>query len=189
MEDAEQLHTELPGAIGRQIRHVGENSMEFKSLEKNEAKLFIDFFNQLVQETDYLLPTLKEADKSEEQEKNTIEKFSDFKQVFIAKEDNKIVGFIGITRAKLQKIKHIANFAIGVLAESKRNGIATNLLNIAERWLSERNVSRLEMTVIAENNAAISFYQKNGFQQEGIRKNSIFMHNRYYNEVYMVKFI
>ena len=163
--------------------------MEFKTLEKEEAQLFVDFFDQLIKETDYLLPTVEESHKTKEKQEASIEKFNDFKQVFIAKENNQIVGFIGITRMGLKKVKHIADFAIGVLSDYKRQHVATKLLNLAEEWLRERGVNRLEMTVIAENDGAVSFYKKNGFQQEGIRRKSIFMHDRYYDELYMSKFL
>lgn len=163
--------------------------MEFTVLKKEDAQLFVDFFDQLIRETDYLLPTVEESHKTKEKQEASIERFNDFKHVFIAKDNNQIVGFIGITRMGLKKVKHIADFAIGVLSDYKRQHIATRLLTIAEDWLRERGVNRLEMTVIAENDGAVSFYKKNGFQQEGIRRRSIFMRDHYYDELYMAKFL
>lgn len=163
--------------------------MEFKKLEKEEAQQFVDFFDTLMNETDYLLPTIEEGHKTKEKQEASIEKFNDYKQVFIAKDNDKIVGFIGITRMGLSKAKHIANFAMGVLNAYKRQHIATRLFEVAEKWLKEKGVYRFEMTVISENAPAIALYKKVGFKKEGLREKSIFMNNQYYDEFYMSKFL
>ena len=140
-------------------------------------------------ETDYLLPTIEEGHKTKEKQEAGIEKFNDYKQVFIAKDNNKLVGFIGITRMGLSKAKHIANFAMGVLNAYKRQHIATRLFEVAEKWLKEKGVYRFEMTVISENAPAVALYKKVGFKKEGLREKSIFMNNQYYDEFYMSKFL
>lgn len=163
--------------------------MEFKVLEKDEAQLFVDFFDKLISETDYLLPTIEEGHKTKEKQEASTEKFNDFKHVFITKDGNKIVGFLGITRMGLSKIKHISNFAMDVLKEYQRQHIATHLFNITEKWLKEKGVYRFEMTVIRENSSAISLYKKMGFKEEGVKEKSIFMHDKFYDELFMVKFL
>ena len=163
--------------------------MEFKALEKQEAQAFVDFFDTLVAGTDYLLPTIEEAHATKEKQEARIEKFNDFKHVFIAKDEEKVVGFLGVSRMGATKEKHIANFAIGVLPDYRGQHIATSLFDMAEKWLKEKGVVRLEMTVITENAPAIALYKKLGFKQEGLREKSVFMNNRYYDELYMSKFL
>lgn len=170
-----------------EISEQGLLKMEIRQIELSDAKNFITFYNTLVKQTDFLLSTIEEATKTVQQQESSIKKCDDYKQIFIAIEDNEIVGFMGISRSPMSKVKHIANFAIGVLDAYKRQSVATNLLSFAENWLKDKGVSRLEMTVISENKPAIKFYEKNGFSYEGTRHNSIKMNNKFYDELFMAK--
>ena len=163
--------------------------MKIKIIELADAEKFVNFYNKLIKETDYLLPTVEEASKTVEQQENSIKKCCDYKQVFIAEENNIIVGFMGITRCPMTKVKHIANFAIGVLSDYRQQKIASKLLSFAEQWLKEKGVKRIEMTVIAENKPAIACYEKNGFKHEGVRTKSIKIKDRFYDEFFMAKLI
>lgn len=163
--------------------------MEIRLIGLSDAEKFVNFYDKLIRETDYLLPTIEESLKTVEQQENSIKKCGDYKQVFIALEDNKIVGFMGISRSPMSKVKHIANFAIGVLNDYKKRGIASKLMSFAEKWLKEKDVKRIEMTVIDENKTAITCYEKNGYKHEGTREKSISMNGKFYDELFMAKLI
>lgn len=163
--------------------------MQIRLIELSDAERFVNFYDKLIRETDYLLPTIEEASKTVEQQKVSIKKCGDYKQVFVAIENDRIVGFMGISRSPMSKAKHIANFAIGVLSDYRKRGIASALLSFAENWLKEKGVKRIEMTVIAENKPAISCYEKNGYKREGVREKSIHMNEKFYDELFMAKVI
>ena len=163
--------------------------MEIKIIELSDAEKFVNFYDKLIRETDYLLPTVEESAKTVEQQENSIKKCGDYKQVFVAVDNNAIIGFMGVSRCPMSKVKHIADFAIGVLSDYRRKGVASNLLSFAENWLKEKGVKRVEMTVIAENKPAISCYEKNGFKHEGTRAKSISMNGKFYDELFMSKWI
>ena len=163
--------------------------MKIRLIELSDAEEFVKFYDKLIRETDYLLPTVEESSKTVEQQENSIKKCGDYKQVFVATEGNKIVGFMGISRSPMSKVKHIANFAIGVLTNYRKQGIASKLLSFAENWLKEKGVKRIEMTVIAENTPALACYEKNGYKREGIREKSISMNGKFYDELFMAKVI
>ena len=161
--------------------------MIIRLIEISDAEKFVKFYDKLIRETDYLLPTIEESSKTVEQQENSIKKCCDYKQVFVAIEDDKIVGFMGVSRSPMAKVKHIANFAIGVLSDYRKQGIASKLLLFAENWLKEKGVKRIEMTVISENKAAIACYEKNGYKHEGKREKSIYMNGKFYDELFMAK--
>ena len=163
--------------------------MEIRIIEQSDALKFVTFYDQIIRETDYLLPTIEEGATTVEQQENFIRKCGDFKQIFLACEEEKIIGFIGISRSQMSKVKHIADFALGVLSDYQRQGVASKLLNFAEGWLKAKGVRRVEMTVIAQNKPAISCYEKNGYKIEGIREKSIYMSGKFYDELFMAKFI
>ncbi len=163
--------------------------MQIRKITPSDAAAFIEFFTLLLKQTDFLLPSAKEAAISVEKQTEIISTLDDFKQIFIACDSvkNRIVGFVGVTRFNMEKNKHIANFAIGVLKDSQKHGLAEKLLAEAEKWLKAKNVRRLELTVIKENIPAIRFYEKHGFKNEGLRRQSIFMNGKFYDEFYMAK--
>lgn len=163
--------------------------MEIRLIETSDAENFVKFYDKLIRETQYLLPTVEESAKTVEQQENSIKKYGENKHVFVAIENGQIVGFMGTSRTPMSKVKHIASFAIGVLDEHQRKGIASKLMKSTEKWLKDNGVSRVEMTVVSENKPAISCYERNGYKREGTREKSISMNNKYYDEIYMAKII
>ena len=87
--------------------------------------------------------------------------------IFKAVEDGKIIGFVNgswvIDEAELLNI--------AVVEKSRRKGVAAMLLEALERFLREKNAEKIFLEVREQNLAAISFYEKNGFEKNGLRKN------------------
>ena len=87
--------------------------------------------------------------------------------IFKAVEDGKIIGFVNgswvIDEAELLNI--------AVVEKSGRKGVAAMLLEALERFLREKNAEKIFLEVREQNLAAISFYEKNGFEKNGLRKN------------------
>ncbi|MGW9816576.1 GNAT family N-acetyltransferase [Staphylococcus cohnii] len=48
-----------------------------------------------------------------------------------------------------------------------------------------KGLRRLELTVITTNTPAVKFYEKLGFKIEGIKHESIYMDQNFYDELYM----
>jgi putative acetyltransferase len=82
--------------------------------------------------------------------------------------DGQIVGDIGLVPAKGRRA-HVATIGMGVHDDFIRRGIGRALLGeaiaIADEWL---NLRRLELTVYADNEAAIGLYTSFGFEVEGM---------------------
>lgn len=161
--------------------------MEIRLIQPSDTKAFVAFYKKLTSETDYMLFTPAETSQKAAKEEDFIKKYDDYKQVFIAEEDGKIVGYLGIGRSHLEKLTHVAKLTVGVLEDHKRQGIATKLIKFAEKWAKEKGVKRLELTVVTKNKPAVTLFQKTGFKEEGTRKKSMKIEEKYFDEFLMAK--
>lgn len=161
--------------------------MEIRKIEPSDAEKFVDFYEKLADETDYLMFTPDEVSDKADEEEDFIKKYDDYKQVFVAVDEDEIVGYLGISRSHLAKLTHMAKFTVGVLEDYQRQGIATKLIDFAEEWAKEKDITRLEITVVTENEPALALFEKTGFEQEGTRKDSVNLDGDFYDEFYMAK--
>ena len=60
---------------------------------------------------------------------------------------------------------------IAISEETRRRGIGKGLLDYTCKCCKERQIERVLLDVRESNEGAIAFYQKHGFQTDGIRKN------------------
>lgn len=101
--------------------------------------------------------------------------------------DGQIVGDIGLLPAKGRRA-HAATIGMGVHDDFTRRGIGRALLGeaiaIADEWL---NLRRLELTVYADNEAAIGLYKKFGFQVEGMMAQYAFRGGVYVDALSMAR--
>ncbi|MBQ8026558.1 MAG: ribosomal protein S18-alanine N-acetyltransferase [Clostridia bacterium] len=81
--------------------------------------------------------------------------------------ESQVIGYIGAI--EICGEADITNVA--VLPEYRRCGIGEKLLNFAENGAKGRGCESITLEVRASNTAAISLYQKAGYQQAGTRKN------------------
>ena len=58
-----------------------------------------------------------------------------------------------------------------------------------EQWASNHNIHRLELTVVARNEAGLALYKKIGFEIEGTKKHSLFIEDEFVDEFYMAKLL
>ncbi|WP_294372223.1 ribosomal protein S18-alanine N-acetyltransferase [uncultured Clostridium sp.] len=85
---------------------------------------------------------------------------------FIAKINNKVVGFIGTWI--IFDESDITNIAVH--PDYRKLGIASKLINSMIDYCNKKNCTSYTLEVRAGNDAAISLYKKHGFKIEGIRK-------------------
>lgn len=107
--------------------------------------------------------------------------------VFMANLNGEHVGYLFLLGNAPGRIAHRASIVIGILDKAKRKGIGKALMEKAEEWAKEHGVTRLELTVIADNVPAISLAEKSGFEQEGIRRQSWMIDGVPHDEIYMAK--
>lgn len=82
-----------------------------------------------------------------------------------------VVGHLSMETEQSPRRSHVATFGMSVAPDVQHQGIGqallTAMLDICDNWLP---VTRTELTVFADNHAAIGLYRKMGFEQEGIAR-------------------
>ncbi|KQN60452.1 MULTISPECIES: GNAT family N-acetyltransferase [unclassified Rahnella] len=82
--------------------------------------------------------------------------------------DGKLVGNLTLMVEEPWRRRHVATFGIGVDVSFQGRGVGSKLLaaalELCDKWLQ---VKRVELTVYADNDAAIALYKKFGFMLEG----------------------
>ncbi|MEK9199998.1 GNAT family N-acetyltransferase [Lysinibacillus halotolerans] len=105
--------------------------------------------------------------------------------LFVAVDNNRILGYIIVQNDKPSRVAHRAYLVIGVHSESRGKGVGTALFHHVLEWAKEVKLHRLELTVISTNDVAINLYKKMGFEVEGVKKHSLLIDDEYVDEYYM----
>ena len=154
-----------------------------------EAPLVWSMLNALDRETRYMLyePGERRPDYSlVEQRILRAQKDDFFCCAWAGKEP---VACVSADRGMARRIRHSAYVVAGVREKWRHQGIGTELFRRMEAWARGHGVTRLELTVVAENDAAIGLYEKNGFEREGVKQQSILLDGEYKDELYMAKLL
>ena len=110
-------------------------------------------------------------------------------QLWIARHDGKIVGWLDAMGSSARKKQHSIYLVVGVLKQYWRRGIGSQLMNSVIEWAKKESITRLELTVVETNQSAIELYKKYGFEQEGIKKKSLLINGQYQNELMMARIL
>lgn len=114
--------------------------------------------------------TLRLPYSTPEQTRRWLEGLPDDSTVIVAERDGRILGMAGLHRNKGRR-HHSAALGISVDDNHRGEGIGkallTALIDAADNWLG---ISRIELTVFTDNEAAIALYRKAGFEQEGTHR-------------------
>ena len=137
---------------------------------ENDAQEVLDVFNLTHAETDYLLTYPDENSFTVEQEgaflKAKTESSNEIE--IIAVVDGKFAGTAGIDAVgNKYKIKHRAEFGIGIAKEFWGLGIGRALTEACIECAKEAGYTQLELDVVSDNASAISLYKKVGFVEYG----------------------
>ena len=161
--------------------------MNYRKLSTDDAEPFWELMDRLDHETKYMLYEPGERPRNIPQVEALIRDSAKHDFLLAAETDNRLVGYISAQRGRLNRIAHSAYIVVGILAEHRGRGIGTEFFRRLDAWAEQENVTRLELTVICENEAAIRLYTKSGFRTEGVKHNSVCLDGRYLDEYYMAK--
>ena len=137
---------------------------------ESDGPAVLDYFIQAHTETDYLLSYPDETTMTAEEEGKFLQEKtdSDSEIEIVAEVDGQVAGSAGIdcigTR---EKIRHRCDFGISILREYWNLGIGSALLAACIECAEKAGYEQIELTVVAENEKAVSMYERAGFTEFG----------------------
>lgn len=93
----------------------------------------------------------------------------------VAVKDEEVLGHLGLHGTSNPRRRHAALIGMAVKTTARRQGVGSALMSaaieLAEQWQA---ISRIELSVFTDNQAAQALYAKHDFKQEGLAKNFAF---------------
>ncbi|WP_136699752.1 GNAT family N-acetyltransferase [Bacillus fungorum] len=162
-----------------------------REIKVEDAASFLQLSKQLDEETKFMLYEPGERKFIVKQQEQMIHHFIENKYatIFVAVEDERIVGFILVNGNHIQRKRHVAGIVIGILQEYSGRGIGTGLFKEVEKWARLHDVWRLELTVMAHNTRALALYKKAGFVKEGVKRAALIIDGENIDEYEMAKLL
>ena len=137
---------------------------------EKDGEAVLDNFILTHEQTDNLLSYPDETDITAEQEAQFLKEkaISPNEIELVAIVDGKIAGTAGIESVgEKYKVKHRAEFGIGILKEYWGLGLGKALTKACIQCAIDAGYEQLELNVIAENERALSLYRSLGFIEYG----------------------
>ena len=133
--------------------------------------------------------TLQLPYQSREHWRQRLAKPEDGTYYLVAVVADRVVGMLGLhTFPNKPRRRHVAALGIGVHDDWQGKGIGTALMraaiDMADNWL---NLTRLELEVYTDNEAAIGLYERFGFEREGRLRQNAFRDGRYVDSYVMAR--
>lgn len=167
--------------------------VQYRYLQLDEAQALWNMMNFLDNETKFMMyepGERKEKAGNIDGIKRMIQGALSGDDFLLAAEYNhEIIGFLWAQRGKLNRVLHTAYIVIGIRERFRGMKIGAKLLKRLNQWAKEKNITRLELSVVCSNERAKMLYEKEGFTIEGIRKNAMIIDGVYVDEYYMAKLL
>jgi len=146
--------------------------LNIRKIKASDGPFMLKLNEKLDSESDYMLFEPGERKLTEEEQKSIIEKFLGQRNALwlVAEEQGRLNGFCVVAARPQARVKHIGSVVIGVEKSCWSRGIGSALLIEAIDISSNIGITRLELNVRSDNQAAIHLDQKLGFAIEGTRK-------------------
>ena len=138
--------------------------------EERDGQAALANFILTHEQTDYLLSYPDENTMTAEQEGQFLQRKTDSgaEVEILAQVDGAVAGLAGIAAVGgRDKICHRAEVGISIDRKYWNLGIGTALMNACMDCAREAGYEQLELSVVAENNTAITMYKKAGFKEYG----------------------
>lgn len=165
--------------------------MIIRSATKDDAAQLTALMQQLDKSSQYMLWEAEERDLQPENQFKMIEGIREKENsaLLVAETKDELIGYLFILGGGAKRQRHTAYIVIGILEEYRGKGIGTRLFSEMNEWASYNNIHRLELTVVIDNKAGVALYKKMGFEIEGIKKDSLLINDKFYDEYYMAKIL
>ena len=112
---------------------------------------------------------------------------SDGRYNLVAVSGEHVIGMVSVhTFPDRPRRRHVGKIGISVTDAWQGKGVGKALMqaaiDLADKWL---NLTRLELEVYSDNDAAIRLYERFGFEREGVLRQHAFRDGRYVDSIMM----
>ena len=138
--------------------------------DERDGQAALDNFILTHEQTDFLLSYPDENTMTAEQEGQFLQRKTDSETEIeiLAEVDGVVAGLAGIEAVGgMDKIRHRADFGISIDRKYWNLGIGTALMNACLECAKKAGYEQIELSVVAENESAITMYRKAGFEEFG----------------------
>lgn len=165
--------------------------IKVRPINVEDVEKYMKLFSKLDEETNFRLyePGEKQITISEQEKEINQLINSDNSIIFVAEDENELVGYLGAYGRNQNRIKHTVTIGIAILQSHVGKGIGTMLFQELESWAKNHNIRRLELTVMENNPSGQALYKKMGFEVEGLKKDSLYINGEYIDDIYMSKLL
>jgi len=161
----------------------------------DDAECLLKLFNETVKDDRYVLTTIedvKEMQMTVEKEVEWIKNHDkDGSVVLVGQVGESIAGLVGFENGNRKRNSHTSELHISVLKQYRGVGLGKALIDNALQWARrDPLIEKVCLCVFADNDRAISLYEKIGFVEEGRKVREIKRSpNDYVDIILMYKFV
>ncbi|MCS3461646.1 GNAT family N-acetyltransferase [Aeromonas sp. BIGb0445] len=161
--------------------------MSIRLAEAEDAAALDHFFQQLDRETRFMLFEAGERPSDIEGQRQRLEAMAAApnQAMWLLVLDGEVEGFALMIGGGLRRNRHCALVVMGLRSSARGLGWGERLLRTLIAAAPGCGISRLELGVMAHNEAAHGLYRKCGFIDEGIRRNAYRLDDRDVDEISM----
>lgn len=164
--------------------------MKIRPIQRSDGKSFAHLLTE-IDDSGYMLFEPGERVTNTEIEEQRIDHFlkDDRSTILVAEEDEQLIGYMIARGGSVKRNKHSAYLVLGVSENYRGKGVASQLFTEIFTWAKGKKITRLELTVIKDNDKAFNLYRKMGFIIEGEKIHSLMIDGKPVNEYYLYKLI
>ncbi|CDZ79815.1 putative acetyltransferase YhhY [Candidatus Rubidus massiliensis] len=160
----------------------------FRNLNAADTTNYQIFSNQIAKETTFTLHYLNQPICMD----NLKLKWDDKSDLFLELggfDNEQIIAHLSLFKPRPHHPfeLHIGEFGLRILKDYWNIGIGSYMLKLMEKFAKSTNFKRLQGRVRTSNSRGLKFYQKNGYEIEGIKKKAVWIDNQWENEFYIAK--
>nr|WP_314461393.1 GNAT family N-acetyltransferase [uncultured Clostridium sp.] len=164
--------------------------MLIRTVRPEDSDLLIKMLKQLDTETSFMMYEPGERTATADDMKHRIEQWEKSGSLFLLLEnEGGLAGFLSASRGEPRRIRHCAYLVVGILKDHRGKGYGAMLFQKMEQWAKESGITRLELTVMTQNEQACHLYEKRGFIIEGKKERSMIVNGTAIDEYYMAKLL
>ena len=163
--------------------------MQIRSSQPGDGAALLDLMMALDTETQFMMLEPGERKTTVAEQEKIIASFQSTRErvMFVVEDSEQLVGFVVGVGQQPQRKTHCMSCVIGLRQSAVGQGLGQRLMTALEAWAWDHEFTRLELTVMAHNERAKRLYLRQGFDIEGVKRNSLRIDDSNVDELYMAK--